>query len=74
MIDFRRRSTRYLSGTCCFYTTNLIILSLFSVMTYQFDTSKPSHFACSSLDNTIVSTIPVNIVDTCGSGYNYMFQ
>ena len=43
-------------------------------MTYQFDTSKPSHFACSSLDNKIVSTLPVDIVDTCGSGYNFLFQ
>ena len=43
-------------------------------MAYQFDTSKPSHFACSSLDNTMVSTMPVDTVDTCGSGYNYMFH
>jgi hypothetical protein len=43
-------------------------------MTYQFDTSKPSHFACSSLDNKIVSTLPVDIVDTCGSGNNFLFQ
>ena len=71
---FRRRSTRYLSRTCCFYTTHLIIHFLFSVMTYQFDTSKPSHFACSSLDNKIVSTLPVDIVDTCGSGNNFLFQ
>ena len=43
-------------------------------MQYQFSTSKPSHFACSSLDNKTVSTIPVDSIDTCGSGYNYMFQ
>jgi len=63
-----------LSGTGCFYTTHLIVHFLFSVMTYQFATSKPSHFACSSLDNKRVSTLPVDIVDTCGSGYNFMFQ
>lgn len=43
-------------------------------MTFQFDTSKPSRFACSSLDNKIVSTLPIPTVDTCGSSHNYMFK
>ena len=58
----------------CFFATYLIVHVLFSVMTYQFDTSKPSHFVCSSLDNKRVSTIPIHIDDTCELGYNFMFQ
>ena len=38
-------------------------------MTYQFDTSKPSHFACSSFDHKVVSTMPLSVgVYRCGPG------
>ena len=38
-------------------------------MTYQFDTSKPSHFACSSFDNRVVSTMPLAAgAFRCGPG------
>ena len=38
-------------------------------MTYQFDISKPSHFACSSFDHMVVSTIPLSAgVYRCGPG------
>jgi hypothetical protein len=42
---------------------------LFTVMTYQFDISKPSHFACSSFDHKVVSTMPLAAgVYRCGPG------
>lgn len=38
-------------------------------MTYQFDTSKPGHFACSSFDHKVVSTMPLAAgVLRCGPG------
>ena len=38
-------------------------------MTYQFDTSKPSHFACSSFDHMVVSTMLLTAgVFRCGPG------
>ena len=38
-------------------------------MTYKFDTSKPSHFACSSLDHKVVSTMPLAAGEyRCGPG------
>jgi hypothetical protein len=39
------------------------------VMTYKFDTSKPSHFACSSFDHMVVSTLALSAgVYRCGPG------